>query len=56
MSLNVGDKVKITHGTHKGKWGYVFIIKDTFVQVKVQEYLKSVARGDAYCEFLGKWK
>jgi methionine aminopeptidase len=45
--LKVGDKVKITTGTHKGKWGYVFIIKDTFCQVKCQEYLKSIARGDS---------
>jgi len=45
--LQVGDKVKINMGTHKGKWGYVFIIKDTFVQVKIQEYLKSIARGDS---------
>jgi methionine aminopeptidase len=45
--LKVGDKVKITTGTHKGKWGYVFIIKDTFCQVKCQEYIKSVARGDS---------
>jgi hypothetical protein len=45
--LQVGDKVKITTGTHKGKWGYVFIIKDTFCQVKCQEYLKSIARGDS---------
>jgi hypothetical protein len=45
--LEIGDKVKITNGTHKGKWGYVFIIKETFVQVKIQEYLKSIARGDS---------
>jgi len=45
--LKVGDKVKITKGTHKNKWGYIYILKDSFIQVKTQHYVKSKAQGDA---------
>lgn len=45
--LKVGEKVKIMKGTHKGKWGYIFILKDSFIQVKTQDYIKSKAQGDS---------
>jgi glutamine synthetase adenylyltransferase len=45
--LCVGDKVKITKGTHKSKWGHILIIKDSFIQVKVVHYIKSKANGDS---------
>ena len=45
--MKVGDKVKIVKGTHKNKWGFVFIIKESFIQIKTQEYIKSKAQGDS---------
>jgi hypothetical protein len=45
--MKVGDKVKIVKGTHKHKWGYVFIIKESFIQIKTQDYIKSKAQGDS---------
>jgi ribosomal protein L24 len=45
--MKVGDKVKIVKGTHKHKWGHIFLLKEHFVQVKVQDYIKSKAKGDS---------
>jgi ribosomal protein L24 len=45
--MKVGDKVKIVKGTHKNKWGYVFLLKEHFVQVRTQQYTKSKAKGDS---------
>jgi uncharacterized protein YcgL (UPF0745 family) len=44
--MEVGAKIRILKGKHKGSWGYVEKVSQQFLLVKCQVYTSSKAKGD----------